>query len=347
MIKKIIVRIFALAVIITALNFLYYFTLYETDLKKNGSDILEIKEKQSSTDIYYFGESSDFTVMYNDSIKNSISEMTNFFYPKLKLNAISKPAVHGGIFKQWLAQIEPEKSKLKAVVVTLNLRSFDATWIYSGLESKLQQSVAFFKLYPPLINRFCISLNSFDEQTEQQLNRKIDRIWRKTPLKFPFPFKYKNTKEWDINTAKVLNKKTHTRSDSLKVILACHYIKAFAFNLNEQNPRVMDFDEIKDWCEKRGIKLYLNLMAENVEYADSLVGKELVFLMKNNRDYLVKRYNDGVCKVVDNLELVKGKEYIDQDWTTEHYSYKGRMIIAKNLANALKEQFKNEYKEAY
>lgn len=88
-------------------------------------------------------------------------------------------------------------------------------------------------------------------------------------------------------------------------------------------------------------------MAENSEYADSLVGKELVFLMSQNRDYLVKRYTKGNCVVVDNLGLVSGRDFIDQNWTTEHYNYKGRMAIAKNLAEHLKDQFKTEYKLAY
>jgi hypothetical protein len=110
---------------------------------------------------------------------------------------------------------------------------------------------------------------------------------------------------------------------------------------------VKDMDEIVEYCAKNKINLYLNLMAENVFYADSLVGKELVFLMKQNRDFLVKRYNKGNCVVVDNFELVNGKDFIDQNWTTEHYGYKGRMKIAKNLAQALKQQFENKYKEAY
>jgi hypothetical protein len=51
--------------------------------------------------------------------------------------------------------------------------------------------------------------------------------------------------------------------------------------------------------------------------------------------------------VVDNLELVPGKEFIDQTWTTEHYGYKGRMAIAGNLAQELKKQFDAHYIKAY
>jgi hypothetical protein len=86
-------------------------------------------------------------------------------------------------------------------------------------------------------------------------------------------------------------------------------------------------------------------MAENVQYADSLVGKDLVFLMKQNRDLLMKRYNHDGVTVVDNLELICGYDYIDQNWTTEHYNQRGRMKIAQHLARALKPFYNEEFKE--
>lgn len=157
----------------------------------------------------------------------------------------------------------------------------------------------------------------------------------------------KTVRQWDDAMAKGSYLKPDGSWDDAKIALACHYIKTYAFNLKEDNTRLKDFDFIADWCEKNNIKLYYNLMAENIQYADSLVGKELVFLIKQNRDFLMKRYNKGNCTVVDNLEHVEGKEYIDQNWTTEHYSYRGRMIVAKNLAMSLRKQFNSYYKEAY
>jgi hypothetical protein len=166
-------------------------------------------------------------------------------------------------------------------------------------------------------------------------------------LVFPFDFKYKTVRDWDVSYGQYGWDMPDGLPEKNKILLTCHYIKAYAFNLNENNPRVKDFDEIADWCNKNKINLYLNLLAENIEYADSLVGKELVFLMKQNRDYLVKRYSKNNCVVVDNLENVNGLEFTDQTWTTEHYGYKGRMIIANNLADSLKKQFSKQYKKAY
>lgn len=347
MLKTVCIKIVLLVLILTGLNFIYTHSLYEKDLREKSVEAMEIKETQQSTDIYYFGESSNVTFAPGDSVQSSISDLTALFFPSLKLTNINKYATHGGIYKDWLKAIDLSGKKPKALVLTLNLRSFDAAWIHSKLETQLQESMVLTKPYPPLVNRFLLSLQAFDNKTEQQREQDMLREWRTKPLVFPFPFKYKTTAAWDYGMSQGSYLKPDGTWDQDKIALACHYIKGYAFNLTENNPRVKDFDAIADWCSKNGINLYLNLMAENIEYADSLVGKELVFLMNQNRDFLVKRYSTGNCNVVDNFNLVPGREFIDQNWTTEHYNDRGRMRIARNLATTLKSQFKNEYKPAY
>lgn len=347
MLKKIIIRILGLVAIVALLDLVYNFTFYRKDLNELCEQVVEMKDRQANTDIFYFAESSNFSAQPQDSIKKSISEITNLFFPQLKINAVNKPATHAGIYRHWLTQLDLTKSNPKAIVVTLNLRSFDAAWIHSRLETALQESITLLKPYPNIINRFLLSLNAFDDKTVQQREHLMLEEWKNTELIFPFPVKYKTVRQWDDAMAQGGFLKEDGAWDNEKITLACHYIKGYAFNINENNPRIKDFDFMAEWCNKHKIKLYLNLMAENIQYADSLVGKELVFLMKNNRDYLVNRYTKNNCVVVDNLELIAGKEFTDQTWTTEHYSYKGRMIIAKNLAEKLKEQFNNSYIKAY
>jgi hypothetical protein len=347
MIKKICIRLLLVLFIIGGLNAVYNFTLYDSLILEKYPEKFRILKTQDSAEVFYFGESSNVTYSETDSIKNSISEMTNFFFPTLKIQTITKYATHAGIYKYWLKEFDLNKQKPKAIIVTLNLRSFDAGWIHSKLETQLQESMVLTKSYPTIINRFLLSLQAFDNKTEQE--RELDMLndWKNTELIFPQEFKYKTVAQWDRAMAAGGYLKTDGSWDMAKINLACHFIKSYAFNLNESNPRIKDFDEISQWCDENKINLYLNLMAENYQFADSLVGKELVFLMRQNRDFLVKRYSNSNCKVVDNLESVDGKEFIDIEWTTEHYRYKGRMRIAKNLANSLKDQFKNAYKEVY
>ncbi|MBA2611945.1 MAG: hypothetical protein H0U95_08245 [Bacteroidetes bacterium] len=335
-----------LILILIGLNFIYDATLYKKDLYEKCEQVVEIRKKQDSTDIFYFAESSNFNTRESDSIQYMISEMTGMFFPSLKLTSINKPATHAGIYKVWLKNISLKRKKPKAIVVTLNMRSFDAAWIHSNLETQLQESMVLTQPYPNLVNRFLLSLQAFDNKTEEQRTKEMLDDWETVKLVFPFDFKYKTVRDWDVSYGQY-GWDMPDSPEKNKILLTCHYIKAYAFNLNENNPRVKDFDEIAEWCNKNNINLYLNLLAENIEYADSLVGKELVFLMRQNRDYLIKRYNKNNCVVVDNLELINGSEFTDQTWTTEHYGYKGRMIIAKNLANSLKNQFSKEYIKAY
>ena len=45
-----------------------------------------------------------------------------------------------------------------------------------------------------------------------------------------------------------------------KIELACHYLKSYAFNIKESNPRIKDYDEILNWCNINEVPLYLNLL---------------------------------------------------------------------------------------
>jgi len=197
------------------------------------------------------------------------------------------------------------------------------------------------------VNRFLLALQSFDNKPDALQEKQMLETWKTSPLNFPYKFNYKTVREWDNAMAAGGHLNADGSWNEAKIVLACHYIKAYGINLNQKNPRVKDFDEIYEWCNNNNVSLYLNLLAENMHFADSLVGKDLVFLMQQNRDFLVERYHKGNCKVVDNLEMVSSKDFIDKDWTTEHYKYRGRMTVAKNVADSMKNQFSNEYKIAY
>ena len=300
-----------------------------------------------STDVYYFGESSNVTFAESDSTKKSISQLISDFYPGIRITNINKYATHSGIYKHWIRAIVSRKPLPTAVIITLNLRSFDAAWRHSDLETSLQESLVMSRPYPNIVNRFLLSLQAFDNKTAKQREKDMLEEWQTTKLRFPFPFKYSNVAEWDYAMAQGSYLKDDGSWDTEKISLACHYIKSYAFNLDDKNQRIKDFDEIVEMCSHNGITLYLNLMAENMEFANNLVGKELVFLMRQNRDYLLKRYNTSHCRVIDNLESVKAESFLDKTWTTEHYDYKGRMKIALNVAEVLQPQFKKQFIKAY
>ena len=332
--KKLIIRFFALTIGCVLMNQLYKSYFFERDLQQYCPEILELWKQQKQADVIYFGESSNMTVRDTDVVKKNISEIVDGLLHDTRVAAVNKPATHAGIYKEWIKNMHPNQTK--AIVVTLNLRSFDADWRYSELESALQSSVVLIKPYPALLNRFLLALNSFDHKTPEIRNKERLHEWETVQFDFPFEVPYSTVRQWDDAMANGGYLNPDGSWDLDKIELACHYIKSYAFQITPENPRVQDFDEIVAYCQKNNVQLYLNLLAENTEYARDLVGPVLVQIMRYNRDFLLNRYGSkkGVT-IVDNLELLNGLDFSDQNWTTEHYGYEGRLKIAKNLAKAM------------
>lgn len=347
MIKKVLIRVLVLLLIVVGLNFMYVQTLYDKDLQTHSKELLALRSSIDTAEVYYFGESSNTTFVPEDSTHMSISSLCAQFYPSLHFRNINKEATHAGIYRWWLKEFDKVGKFPKAIIVTLNLRSFNAAWINSTLENSLQAALVFSKSGPPIVNRFMLSLQNFDVRSNSEREEDMLYDWKKRQLHFPYTFPYHTVREWDDAMANGGHLTEDGQWDLKKIELACHYIKAYALCLDQENVRVEDFDAIYQWCGERQVPLHLNLMAENVQYADSLVGKDLVFLMHKNRDFLMSRYNQKHCRVTDNLELVPGNEFIDQNWTTEHYRYRGRMSIARNLAETLKKDLEKEYLKVY
>lgn len=344
--QTLIYKFLLLAGVLFCFNFIYKKLFYEKDLQKHSPIINNIRKViDEKNEIIYLGESSNTTFKEDDIDKRPISDMISDYYPSRNFGNINKEASHAGIYYTYLNAI-PENSNIKTVIVTLNLRSFDASWIHSNLETALLKSLVLIKDYPPLFNRLMLSFKGYDIKSDKEREIQVKESWSKSKLKFEHPFPYDNVTDWDFAMASkgVINEDGSRNEEA--TILACHYIKTYAFQIDTtKNPRIKDFDNIVSLAKKRNWNLVFNLMAENVDKAESLVGNELVYFIKQNRDLLVSRYSNENVTVVDNLSLINNDEFIDQNWTTEHYSESGRRLIAKNVANALKRFYPNDYKE--
>ncbi len=342
--QKILFKIVALIVILIISNIIYVNFQYEKDIQAHSDIIDLVGEVQDTSEIIYIGESSNFTYHKNDIDKRSISQLIASYYPNKKLGPINKGAIHANIFIPLLNHI-PENSNVETIIVTLNLRSFGADWIYSKLETALQKSIVLLKPYPPIINRFLLSFKGYPIRDDEENARIVRKKWGKDILHFPYDFPYKNVNEWDVGMWNTGIKNADGTKNIEKSQLACHYIKTYAFQLDsDKNPRIKDFDKLVILAKKRNWNLVFNLMAENVEQAEALVGKDLIYLIDQNRKFLIDRYQKKGVIVVDNLDNVPDEEYIDRNWTTEHYTEKGRKIIARNVADSMKTIYPEEYR---
>ena len=342
---KILLRIILLTLILFVFGFVYNKYFYENDIQKYSEVINLVRAIPDDADIVYIGESSNITFREDDLDKRSISSFISDYYPSMKVCDITKPASHSGIYKTLIANI-PKSSKLQTLIVTLNLRSFNATWIYSDLETSLQKSMVLLKDYPKLVNRFLLSFKAYDIKTEKERENQMFEKWEKDDFGFPYSFPHKNVVEWDYWMASTATKDSAGKID-FKTELACHYIKTYGFQLDTMNnPRIADFDEIIELAKERNWNLVFNLLAENLEMAEDLVGKDLIYLMNRNRKTLVEYFENRNVMVVDNFSDVESEQFVEQHWTTEHYAEKGRKQIAAKVAKNLKAFYPNKYSEA-
>ncbi len=343
--QKILIKILFFIATLFIVSFVYKIFFYEADLKKHSDIIFNLRKIEEKSKIIYFGESSNFTSYPDDKEKSRISEFAAEYFPALSFNVVDNSAYHAGNFKVLLKNIS-KSSPVETVVVTMNLRSFGADWIYSNLETALQKSMVLLNSdFPPLVNRIRLSFKDYEIKSDDERIKQKLHAWENDKLIFPFPFPHQNVTSWDKAMASGSWLNPDGTWDMSKIDLSCYYVKTYAFQIDpDKNPRIKDFAEIVEIARKRGWNLVFNLMAENVEKAQELVGDELVWLIRQNRNLLIARYQNKGAMVVDNLESVPDSEYIDRNWTTEHYAEKGRRIIAKNLADSLHKFYPEYYR---
>ena len=317
-------------------NIIYTKYFYKNDLELfDAKMLLKLDSLQFNSDVLYFAESSNGTTAYSDTCLLSISQMMDTLSP-LKINAIEHGAIHAKTYLNLIKHIN-SNALVKTLVVTLNARSFGSPWINSKLETNLSQANVMYESMPPIFKRIKLSFNAFDNKSVQMRDYINEQNWSKNKINVPEEFPYKNVRQWDNAMGNGTYLLPNGDWDIPKISLACSYIKTYAFSIDTlNNPRIKDFDEIVNVAKQKKLKLIFHLLAENVQYADSLVGKELHHIMHENKQLLIDRYTRKGAIVVNSFELVNGKDFIDQNWTTEHYNQNGRWILAKNVLKQIK-----------
>lgn len=344
--KKLIYKFALLAILLVLMNWIYGKFFLKNDMLKHSKEIELVWDvvKDSCT-IVYAGESSNITYLPSDNDKRKISDFVFDYFPNMKCGDMTKSAAHSEVYYHLFNNI-PENSPVETIIITMNLRSFGYNWIESNLETPIQKYLVLLKKYPSLFNRFKLAFKAYDIKSDSE--RMEARLYHKQndTFTFPYPFKYDNTADWDLGKAVqgVIDSKGKRNKNLTR--LACHYIKGYSFMINDDNPRIKNFDDIVELAKQRGWNLIFNIMDENVDRANELVGKDLLYLMRYNRDYLINRYgNIENVTIVNNLGELRNSLFIDQNWTTEHYSETGRRIIANNVAQAVKKYHPDMYIE--
>lgn len=332
--KNILIYFSTFLIIVIIANYIYkYSGLYSQDIIKcNANLVSRIDSIKNTKSILYFAESSNFTYGKDEISHESISEILSDILKTNELSAINRPASHSGNYSKMINRLKG--SKVKTIIVTMNLRSFGINWIESKLETNLSRENIFYSNYPPIFQKFLISFKGYDNKQTFERERIIKKHY-KYDLLFNEKGKFKNVKDWDAFMFSKGHLNENGERDVSKCELSCHFIKNYAFIINENNPRVKDFDEIVLFCKTNNINLVINLLPENVEKAKNLCGSDLISLMEKNVKFLENRYSKESI-FVNSLKLVSDSFFIDKMWPTEHYLYPGRIAVARNIAEKIK-----------
>lgn len=306
--------------------------LYDSDIRTCNAGLLYRTDslKRCSTALY-FGESSNFTYADGDSSKLSIAELIAQ-QSGLKLAAISQGAIHASTFRALIQRLD-ESSTVNTVIVTMNLRSFGINWIESDLETNLSRAEILYSAWPPVVKKFLLTFKAYDDTPLFKRKELIRSHYKNDRFKLPHQA-YTSVRDWDKELFNKGLPDAGGNKDQQKTEIACHFVKNYAFVIDEDNPRIKDFDAIVALCKEKNLKLVFHVLPENHQRAAELCGPDLSGLMENNVRFLEKRY--GKASVfIDNYKLLPDSIFIDRSWPTEHYRFAGRRAVAKTIQSAL------------
>jgi len=329
--------IFVVAVAAVLANTCYmYCGLYDTDIKKCHAEIIYALDSLGSKDeVLYFGESSNFTTVPGDSSQESISQLAGRL-SGIEIGTINQSASHAGTYERLISRLDDKKGR--ALVVTMNLRSFGINWIESDLETNLSRANILYSKLPPVLKKCLVAFKAYDNKAAFERKRTIQWHYKHDVL-FIETGKFKTVKEWDAYMFSKGHLDKDGNRDAEACELACQYIKNYAFVIDDRNPRVKNFDQIVNYCAAHGITLIFHLLPENVEKSNALCGGDLLRLMQRNAAYLQERYASKSV-FVNNLSLLADSCFIDKAWPTEHYIFYGRKKVAAGVAKALRSTLK-------
>ena len=329
--KKIVLKLLLLGTVLAILDIAYRYTFYESDLRE-GCTLMErsLKPVAEGADIAYLGESSNHAVADDEEDKHFISEMLQNLLPDNRVCNMDKDACHAGIYYDILRNI-PKDNPVRMAVVTVNLRSFSAEWLYSSLEVALQKEQVFMKPAPALYKRMLLAFKGYTHWSEKEREAKVRHSLRHQSFEHP-ALPYRTAAEWDHALYDSL---AAAGADEQTISMATHYVKAFACQIDESNPRIKDLDRIVDLCRKRGWQPVFLILPDNEEQMAEMVGPALVDLLRRNGDFIDRRYSPQGVTVVNCQGMVADSNFRDRDFPTEHYRSEGREAIAYALYNAI------------
>lgn len=331
--KAIVIRVLGLLMISSVSVWIYNHYIWPLDRYENAYFLEQLQGANDTCDLIYIGESSNFWSHKDSGDIREISKMLEHKTGRKVLN-LSKSAYHIGIYRPLFSHFN-SLEQLEDVVLTVNLRTFGPPCVHSTIETSLQKDRVFYGTEMPFIKKMKAVFSLYDNANAKTRDAAMWQQWKNDTLTLNgqnLPFT--NVKHW-CEVTKFPD--ANGNEDMPKRVLADHYVKAYGFNIDSKNPRIKDLDAIVEQAAKANYQLHLLILSENTQWADSLAGADMANLIRENRDFIVNRYQNKYLNIhiIDNLETVPAKYFGEKDWTTEHYFWQGRAMVADSIQSHL------------
>lgn len=334
--RYIFIRLISIGLIFIGLNELYYYTFYKEDVSKHADTLENLWMVPENANAIYFGESSNFHMTEEDTVKHRISFLLDDLASDINIATVDNAGLHAGTYYALLQNLDT-KIQPHFLIITMNLRSFDQVWINSQFETNLSKLECLIQPGPKLWNRFLIGLNAYDCKSNQERDEDLLNAFKNDSF-FIQDLPFNTIADWDKAVAWGEWKGVSDLDTLPKIQLATQYIKNFAFLINEKtNPRIRDFDNIVKWGKENNCRIVLNILSENYEEASQLIGPSITYFLDTNTKLLINRYKKQGAIVLNNLKLIPDSCFVDRNWPTEHYNYDGKKMMANAIYRGLQE----------
>ncbi|MFN8393869.1 MAG: hypothetical protein U0176_04275 [Bacteroidia bacterium] len=250
--RKIAPKAALLLLLLAGMNLVYEHWFLSGDIAAYSESGALVQAIPDSAQVLFLGESSNLTFADEDVEKLSVSKLLARQFPGIPFADLSKGALHAGNYLPMLRSV-PSGIPVKAVVVTVNLRSFNPGWVHSKLETALQKEMVLLRRGPGLWRRLMLSLRDYEIKSEEERLADTREHWQRI-FEVSAGVSFRDGGGWDS----ACDARARVGGpDAPRWQLATHFVKAYAFQIDTlTHPRIADFDGIVElarsgagrWC---------------------------------------------------------------------------------------------------
>lgn len=263
--------------------------------------------------VLFWGDSTVWYIPKNDKDRRKINETLQQLLPRVSIGTIAHAAYQMDIyasFCRYIARVKNEKTRVKVIIIPINMRSFAAEWDqmprYQFIKERVLLEGGFLAIFFHPLN----------------------------VIKFPF---------YRLNREKYNNIPIFKGKEQIGTIATCSDLKKswilrYMYTLTREHRKMKSLVEIAELLPTLGIRPLFYLTPIDYQGGEKSHPGEFKTYLSANINLVKTVLAEKGYKVLD-LSYDLGSQYFawqDRTKPNEHLNQEGRAYVAKKLAPALK-----------